>query len=358
MGNTRTVSHFSYLGRRKGLYDTLADSSGSFSEHASGIQMPYALKALSEPKSACHAENTYSLLCGTDAAEISMEFVSQPATGVSKELLHFRHLQAQRYAEWLKATQTWLFGSPTAAHHLSPYLVLVHSSEGNLQKHLLPRMEQVRTFGHFPVQGGGAAVGIYRGTEIWILHQFMGCTATQLWMECLANTPVRYLIGLAEMTSYPDSVAIGDIVLPTSAIRGDIVTNFHMAPDIPATADTDLLRRLAEKLCPVGWPVHIGPVYSGMPGGVGVHNSILREKIWGHLQAGILGNAIEVSVTYLEARRLGIRAAAAWTVSDDLAYGQMEAAPSGETRWTHAWELIAQAALEVLADLAAEEHRT
>jgi len=66
------------------------------------------------------------------------------------------------------------------------------------KKHLLPHMSNVQTFGGFPVQGGGSAVGIYRGVEIWIVHQFMGCTAAQMWMECLAGTRVRYLIGLAE----------------------------------------------------------------------------------------------------------------------------------------------------------------
>jgi purine-nucleoside phosphorylase len=267
----------------------------------------------------------------------------------------FRNAHKKRSAEWLEAAQTWLFGEPGLAKKISPYLIFVHSSHENPERHVLPHLTNVRTYGGFPIQGGGSAVGSYRGTEIWVVHQFMGCTAAQLWMNCLAETPVRYLIGLAEMTSYPDEVAVGDIVLPTDSARGDLVTNFHAPPEVPATADSELLGRLEDKLRPSGWPVHVGPIYSGMPGGIGVHNPLLREKIWGHLQAGLLGNAIETSVTYLEAALLGIRAAEAWAVSDDIAYGVMEYAPNGRERWRHAWTLIAKAGLDVLADIADQE---
>jgi len=251
-----------------------------------------------------------------------------------------------------------MLGGKGLAQELSPYLIFVHSSEYNPEKHLLPQMQDVRTFGGFPVQGGGSARGMYRGAEIWVVHQFMGCTATQLWLECLKGTPVRYIIGLAEMTAYDDAVRIGDIVLPTVAARGDLVTDIHIAPDVPATGDADLLDRLEDKLRPSGWDVHRGAIYSGMPGGTGAHNPILREKVWRHLQTGLLGNAIETSVTYLESMRLGFRAAEAWAVSDDIAYGYMEHTSDGKERWTHAWELIAQAGLDVLADIADEERNS
>lgn len=272
---------------------------------------------------------------------------------ISKE--DFIQVQQQRYTEWLTATQSWIFGHPEVASRIGPYLILVHSSEGNPEKHLLSRMEQVRTYGGFPVQGGGSAVGIYRGVEIWILHQYMGCTASQMWMECLKGTRVRYLIGLAEMTSYLDHVEIGDLVLPSSAIRGDLVTDFHAASDVPACADAGMLRRLEQVLGSSDWPIHVGRVYSGMPGGVGVHNDLLKEKIWGHLQEGIYGNAIEASVTYLEADLLGIKAVEAWAISDDLIHGITEHAPDGESRWQQAWSIMAEAALEVLCGVAQEE---
>jgi purine-nucleoside phosphorylase len=267
----------------------------------------------------------------------------------------FNRLQNERYAEWLKVTRDWVFGGPDIAQKVGPYLIFVHSSEGNPEKHLLSRMEDVRMYGGFPVQGGGSAVGTYRGIEIWILHQYMGCTATQMWMECLAGTRVRYLIGLADMTAYPDHVAVGDIVLPSSAIRGDLVTDFHVPGDLPANADRRLLERLEEKLRDVDWDVHVGQVYSGMPGGVGVHNPILRERIWQQIKEGVIGNAIETSVTYVESSWLGIRAAEAWVVSDDLNYGTVENVPGGAARWEGAWSLMAQAALDVLCDIADEE---
>jgi purine-nucleoside phosphorylase len=268
--------------------------------------------------------------------------------------VRFRKAHAQRSAEWLNAAQAWVFGQPGIAQRVSPYLIFVHSSEGNPEKYVLPHMTNLRTFGGFPVQGGGSAVGTYRGVEIWVVHQFMGCTAAQMWMDCLAGTPVRYVIGLAEMTAYTDEVAVGDLVLPTVSARGDLVTDFHAASDIPATGDAELLERLADRLHPSGWPIHVGSIYSGMPGGIGVHNPLLREKIWDHLQAGLLGNAIETSVTYLEAMRLGIRAAEAWAVSDDIAHGVMENTPNGRERWMQAWMLMAKAGLDVLADIALE----
>jgi purine-nucleoside phosphorylase len=183
----------------------------------------------------------------------------------------------------------------------------------------------------------------------------MGCTAAQMWMECLRGTDVRYLIGLAEMTAYLDHITLGDIVLPSSAIRGDLVTEFHTYKDVPASAELNLLQRIQGALCSADWPVHIGQVYSGMPGGVGVHNSLLKEKIWSQIQEGILGNAIEASVTYLEASRLGIKAVEAWAISDDLIHGITDHDPSGHARWQQAWGLIARAALDVLYEIALEE---
>jgi hypothetical protein len=103
------------------------------------------------------------------------------------------------------------------------------------------------------------------------------------------------------------------------------------------------------------WPVHVGQVYSGMPGGVGVHNSLLKEKIWDQIQDGILGNAIETSVTYLEANRLGIKAVEAWVISDDLIHGITDHDPSRHARWQQAWGLMAHAALDVLHGIALEE---
>jgi len=101
--------------------------------------------------------------------------------------------------------------------------------------------------------------------------------------------------------------------------------------------------------------VHVGSIYSGMPGGIGVSQPADARKDLATFAGRLLGNAIETSVTYLEASRLGIRAAEAWAVSDDIAYGVMENAPDGRNRWIQAWTLMAQAGLDVLADIALQE---
>jgi uridine phosphorylase len=263
-------------------------------------------------------------------------------------------LQSLRYQEWLQAAQSWVFGEPELTPKVGPYLILVHSSQGNPEKHLLPRLANIKIRGEF-VQGHGSAYGEYKGTGIWLLHHPMGSSSAQFWMECLHNTRVRAMICLGEMTSYPDDVHVGDIVLVTSAIRGDLVTNYHAPDDMPACCDQDLLEHMQRHLDTTNWPVHVGPVYSGMPGGIGVDNPILKEKVWRHLQAGMLGNAMETSVVYLEAARLGIRIADAWSVSDDIAHGYWNDSPDGWKRWEKAWDLIAWAALETLADISREE---
>jgi uridine phosphorylase len=268
---------------------------------------------------------------------------------VSREV--FSELQSLRYEEWLAATKAWVFGTLDIAEEIGPYLILIHSSAEFPDRFLLPLLTDVAVYGDFPVQGGGCASGMYRGTRIWVLHQFMGAMATQLWMDCLRGTKVEYLIGLAEMTAYPTEVEIGDIVVPTGAIRGDLVTDFHVPAEIPAMANPPLHRRLVEKIEATGWKMHTGVVYSGHPGGVGVHNPILQEKIWHHMQSGVLGNAQECSVTLLESMRSEIAAAEAWTVSDDLNMGIMEYAPEIKDRWSDAAAITAKAALDTLADI-------
>jgi purine-nucleoside phosphorylase len=260
----------------------------------------------------------------------------------------FREARAARYQEWLAAMRAWLLGTAENFTRLSRGMILVHSSRGQPQRFLTPLLSDVQTFGDFPAQGGGAAVGLYRGTPIWIIHQPMGCTASQLFMECLTDSPVRYLIGLAEMTGYPEHVHMGDLIVPTAAVRGDIVTDFHASPEVPAVADLGLTAALEVELCRSGHPLHVGPIFSGLPGGSGIHNPILKALIWSQIQSGMLGGGIEVSTTLLEAARLGIRAAAAWTVSDDIFRGGMADGSVGRANWASAWDLMARASLEVL----------
>jgi purine-nucleoside phosphorylase len=266
----------------------------------------------------------------------------------------FRQNHLARCQEWRRAAQNWVFGEEKVLTLLGPYMILVHSSQGNPEDHILPHMMDIEVFNEF-IQGHGCARGWYKGTEIWLLHHPMGSTSAQMWMECLQGTPIRYLIALGEMTSYPDTVRVGDIVLPTTAIRGDMITDYHVASDVPASCDPDLLFRMLDRLTPSGWPIHVGPVYSGMPGGIGVYNPIMKEKVWEHLQAGILGNAMETSLTYLEGARLGIKVVDAWAVSDDISCGYWDDSPNGWNRWKGAWNLIALAALDTLADLNKEK---
>lgn len=262
-------------------------------------------------------------------------------------------VQQQRYQEWLTRARSWVFGDPEIVNRIGPYLILVHSSMGNIERHVLPKMEAVKTWGPF-VQGAGSALGKYRDTEIWILHHMMGCTATQMWMQCLQGTGVKFLISLGEMTAYPDDVRVGDVVVPTSSERGDLIGEHHVTPEIPAAADPHLLLTAADYFSQHDWPTHFGSIYSGMPGGVGIDNPILKEKIYQGIQFHQLGNAIETSVVYLEAARLGIQALDLWVVSDDIAYGVFDDYPEGKKRWTKGWDLISGAALDILAGIEGE----
>ncbi len=264
-------------------------------------------------------------------------------------------LQQERYREWLQRARTWVFGSAEIADRIGPRLLLVHSSMGNIERHVLPKLTEVKTFGPF-VQGAGSAMGKYQGREIWLLHHMMGCTATQMWMQCLQGTGVKYVVSLGEMTSYPDDVLIGDIVVPTTSERGDLIGRHRVPPEIPAAADPQLLFAAMDHFVRVDWPVHYGGIYSGMPGGVGVDNPILKEKIFQGIQFHQLGNAIETSIVYLEAARQGIQALDLWVVSDDIAYGVFDDYPGGKDRWVQGWDLISNAALEILVGIRGGSH--
>jgi purine-nucleoside phosphorylase len=272
-----------------------------------------------------------------------------------KENLEIGALQRQRYREWLLRAREWVFGDSEVAGEIGPYLILVHSSMGNIERYVLPKLSEVETFGPF-VQGAGSARGNYQETDIWLLHHMMGCTATQMWMQCLEGTGVKYIISLGEMTSYPADVLIGDIVVPSTSERGDLIGSHRVPPEIPAAADPQLLYAAVDHFDEVNWPIHFGEIYSGMPGGVGVDNPILKEKIFQGIQSHQLGNAIETSIVYLEAARLGIQALDLWVVSDDIAYGVFDDYPGGKDRWIRGWDLISSAALDILSGMAGGHH--
>lgn len=207
--------------------------------------------------------------------------------------------------EWedilLKEIKQFVFGRGDL-DCLSRYLVI---ALGVPSKSLVARLNNSRKVG--PV-----VVGNFDGIPVSIAGRKGGTIQLEEFLRLVPNDKTGYVIGLGATGALQAEVKIGDLIVPTEAIRGEGLTGYYYPPDVNAKPDPDLVQILAESATQTGARVHQGTVFTT---GSIMHETTELVNDW-H-DKGYLGVECEASALFMLCQYCGFRCAMVSYVTDN-----------------------------------------
>ena len=132
----------------------------------------------------------------------------------------------------------------------------------------------------------------------------------------LRFTPCRNIVYTGLIGALQPDIRIGDLIVPTAALRGEGSTKYFIEESYPAVADFGLLRAISTTLdevyvdCDID--IHYGPIYTT--------DSFAAETkefldLW--QSRNLLGIEMETSAIYTIANLYGMKSASIHVVSDN-----------------------------------------
>ena len=177
---------------------------------------------------------------------------------------------------------------------------------------LKSRADEVKDLGGFN-KGFNANIG---GTPVSVYNSRIGSPVASDCAYYLRFTPCKNIIYTGLIGALQHHIRIGDLILPTAALRGEGASKYFIEETYPAVADFRLLRAVSSTLEEVyadsDMDVHIGPIYTT--------DSFAAEtkeflELW--RSRNLLGVEMETSAIFTVASIYGMKAAAIHVVSDN-----------------------------------------
>jgi uridine phosphorylase len=159
-------------------------------------------------------------------------------------------------------------------------------------------------------------VGRTDGMEVGIVWAAPGAPIATHVMEDLVACGAKHFIGVGLLASIQANVGVGDIVIPSSAIR-DEGTSYHYLPrEVPAAASKGMVQRLLNSSERLSIRVSVGPVWT-----TDAPYRETRSKIEHFRRLGVLGVDMETSAIFSLALYRRVAAANLLIVSGTLIEG-------------------------------------
>ncbi len=180
------------------------------------------------------------------------------------------------------------------------------------------------------VRGMLAFTGKHNGKEVSVMGHGMGIPSIGIYTYELFNFyDVETIIRVGSCGSRQMYVNLGDIVIAQAACTD---SNYALQYDLPGTyapiADFDLMRRAVENCEKMGYPYHVGNVFSADI----FYSENPRRGNW--TKMGVLADEMEAPALYMNAARAGKRALVICTVSDHILTGQTTTAEQRQNTFT------------------------
>ena len=159
--------------------------------------------------------------------------------------------------------------------------------------------------------------GFIDGIRVSAISSGAGAPNAAMTIEAIAKTNATTVIRVGTSGALQPEIQIGDLVIPTAAVRGDGVTREYVPLKFPAVADWDVVNTLLEASKKFDIPVHSGIVWT--------HDALFREseeriKFW--YQAGVLSVEMECSAVFTISHLRGLRAGAILAIDGNLVQKQ------------------------------------
>ncbi len=158
--------------------------------------------------------------------------------------------------------------------------------------------------------------GVYKRTLISAVSTGIGCPATAIVVEELANIGVKNLIRVGTTGAIQKDIKCGDLVISSAAVRLDGTSHQYVRPEFPAFASYEILLALIEAAETLGFRYHVGITAStdsfytgqGRPGYGGYWQSWMDNIIPDLQRAGVLNFEMEAATLFTLSSLFGLRA--------------------------------------------------
>lgn len=210
-----------------------------------------------------------------------------------------------------------------------------------------------------PAEEGGdpneCLAGFYRGEKVSVVHTGItagayGASYMDLAMTRLSRSRARKIIIIGECSSLQEDVAMGDMVVATSAIRDDDSHHSYAASDLPAGGDIEICAALENISCKQGYSTHSGLCWS-CGAGLGIYDPNLAQKALVLNRMGVLANALEAASAYLLGPIYNLRVGSVWVVADSIYMPIEWGCPCPRLEWGEGWQQLVGVGLEIIIGL-------
>jgi len=126
--------------------------------------------------------------------------------------------------------------------------------------------------------------GKYKGLIVSVTSTGMGCPSAAIALEELIMSGAKYLVRLGTTGALQKNIDLGDIIIPTSAVRLEGTSVEYIPIEFPAVADIDIVDALLKVTHQKNQKFHIGIIMSHdafYKGSVFAdHDFLKREQLW------------------------------------------------------------------------------
>lgn len=186
-------------------------------------------------------------------------------------------------------------------HKLSKWLIIVLGVPSNSVERKLENRRKV----------GPAVIGEFRGVPVSVVARKAGTIQLEELIRIVPRDTTKYIIGLGAVGALQPQIQIGDLIIPTEAIRGEGLTKYYYPPEVRATPDPELTNRLLESSQKPKTRVHVGTVFT--TGSLHETDELIEE--WN--KKGYLGVDCEASALFLLSQYCGFKCALIMYVTDN-----------------------------------------
>lgn len=147
--------------------------------------------------------------------------------------------------------------------------------------------------------------GWHLGQPLLVVSHGVGAPGAMLCFQELMDCGVEAMIRLGTAGGLYDDVGIGDLVVPTSAIRQEGVSRLMVPEALPAVPDRVLTTRLLDQLTSKNIPVREGMILSSDL----FYPSLLEDQLAFYKKANAIAVEMECSALFIAAHLRKVRAA-------------------------------------------------
>jgi len=140
---------------------------------------------------------------------------------------------------------------------VAEYVILTNFRDHVLQSEALFESVSHRLSGGWDVT---TLTGIHRGQPVTVCCAGIGAGQTSNVMEELINLGGRVFLQIGATGAMQETIAMGDVIIPTGSVRDEGLTRYYAPPQYPAVSDHRVVGALARAARAAGKTVHTGIV--------------------------------------------------------------------------------------------------